>query len=36
MAYVISSVVAFYFNVFVLVAQLFRKVSALKGLARRK
>jgi hypothetical protein len=32
-AYVISSVVAFYFNVFVLVAQLFQKVSALKALA---
>jgi len=32
-AYVISSVVAFYFNVFVLVAQLFDKVPALKALA---
>jgi hypothetical protein len=32
-AYVITSVVAFYFNVFVLVAQLFQKVSALKALA---
>ena len=32
-AYVISSVVAFYFNVFVLVAQLFQKVPALKDLA---
>jgi hypothetical protein len=32
-AYVISSVAAFYFNVFVLVAQLFQKVSALKALA---
>jgi hypothetical protein len=32
-AYVISSVVALYFNVFVLVAQLFQKVSALKALA---
>src|SRR6266481_4045730 len=32
-AYVISSVVAFYFNVFVLVAQLFQKVPALKALA---
>src|SRR5262245_823519 len=31
--YVISSVAAFYFNVFVLVAQLFQKVSALKALA---
>ena len=32
-AYVTSSVVAFYFNVFVLVAQLFQKVPALKALA---
>jgi hypothetical protein len=32
-AYVIASVVAFYFNVFVLVAQLFDKVSALTALA---
>jgi hypothetical protein len=32
-AYVISSVAAFYFNVFVLVAQLFQKVPALKDLA---
>src|SRR5215467_135454 len=32
-AYVISSVAAFYFNVFVLVAQLFQKVPALKALA---
>ena len=32
-AYVISSVTAFYFNVFVLVAQLFQKVPALKDLA---
>src|SRR5262245_60169976 len=32
-AYVISSVVAFYFNAFVLVAQLFQKVPALKDLA---
>jgi len=32
-AYIISSVAAFYFNVFVLVAQLFQKVSALKALA---
>lgn len=32
-AYVISSVVAFYFNVFVLVAQLFQNVSTLKALA---
>src|SRR5262245_37500808 len=33
MAYVISSVVAFYFTVFVLVAQLFQKVPVLKALA---
>jgi hypothetical protein len=32
-AYVISSVAAFYFNVFVLIAQLFQKVPALKDLA---
>src|SRR5262249_51166288 len=32
-AYVISSVTAFYLNVFVLVAQLFQKVPALKDLA---
>jgi hypothetical protein len=32
-AYVISSVAAFYFNVFVLVAQLFQKVPALRDLA---
>ena len=32
-AYVISSVTAFYFNVFVLVAQLFQKVPPLKALA---
>src|SRR5262245_37775656 len=32
-AYVVSSVVAFYLNVFVLVAQLFQKVPALKALA---
>jgi hypothetical protein len=32
-AFVISSVTAFYFNVFVLVAQLFQKVPALKDLA---
>jgi hypothetical protein len=32
-AYVISSVTAFYFSVFVLVAQLFQKVPALKDLA---
>jgi hypothetical protein len=31
--YVISSVVALYFNVFVLIVQLFRKVPALKALA---
>jgi hypothetical protein len=31
--YVISSVTAFYFNVFVLIAQLFQKVPALKDLA---
>lgn len=31
--YVISAVIALYFNVFVLVAQLFRKVPALKALA---
>ena len=32
-AYVISSVIALYFNVFVLVVQLFQKVSVLKALA---
>jgi len=32
-AYVISSVAAFYFNVFVLVVQLYQKVPALKDLA---
>jgi uncharacterized membrane protein len=32
-AYAISAVIALYFNVFVLVAQLFQKVPALKALA---